>query len=138
MKPTKLYFYCAYSCMYDTLHGMYDGNIEETTYDEAALEATECSRDVIESFHNIMEDIYSSVNELLGYEDTPDEPDEEYLDEVENAIQEEIAYVLYEVTEEGHNHVEEMLADVSDYQYYFKQGWLTLCEEDRQYIITPL
>lgn len=133
MKPKKLYFYCAFSCMYGTLHGMYDGNIEETTYDEITLEATECSRDVIDSFHHIMEDIYSSVNEMLGYEDTPDEPDEEYLDEVENAIQEEIAYVLYEVTEEGRDHVEEMLADVSDYEYYCEQGWLAPCEENCQF-----
>lgn len=133
MKTTKLYFYCAFSYMYGTLHGMYDGNIEETTYDEATLEATECSRNVIESFHNILEDIYSSVNEMLGYEDTPDNPDEEYLDEVESIIQEEIAYVLYEVTRVGRNHTEEMLADVSDYEYYREQGWLVPCEEDRQF-----
>jgi hypothetical protein len=88
---------------------------------------------VIESFHNILENIYLSVNEMLGYEDTPDEPNEEYLDEVENIIQEEIAYVLYEVTMVGRNHVEEMLADVSDYEYYCEQGWLVPCEEYRQF-----
>lgn len=127
MKPTKLYFYCAFSCMYGTLHGMYDGNIEETTYDEATLEATECSRNVIESFHNIMENIYSSVDEMLGYEDTPDNPDEEYLDELEASIEEECEYSLYEITPEGEAHWDEMEADYESYEDYLKKGWLKNC-----------
>lgn len=67
----NLYFYCAFSSMYDTLHGMYDGNIEEGTLDDMEINAHECSRQVIEGYDCIMQAIHDDVNETLGYDDTP-------------------------------------------------------------------
>lgn len=43
---------------------------------------------------------------------------------MEAAIGEEIAYVVYRVTEEGENHIDEMEEDVSNYPDYVKNGWL--------------
>lgn len=110
--------------MYDTLHGMYDGNIEEGTLDDMEINAHECSRQVIEGYDCIIQAIHDDVNEIFGYDDTPDDPDEDYLDELQSAIEEEIAYVVYRVTEEGENHIDEMEEDVSNYPEYVKNGWL--------------
>ena len=124
MKNEGLYFYCGFSSMYDTLHGMYDGNIEEGTLDDMEINAHECSRQVIEGYDCIMQAIHDNVNETLGYDDTPDEPNEEYLDELEAVIEEEVAFVIYLVTPEGENHIDEMEEDVSNYPEYVKNGWL--------------
>lgn len=124
MKNEGLYFYCGFSSMYDTLHGMFDGNIEEGTLDDMELNAQECSRQVIENYDCIMQAIHDDLNETFGYDDTPDDPDEDYLDALEAAIGEEIAYVVYRVTEEGENHIDEMEEDVSNYPDYVKNGWL--------------
>lgn len=124
MKKNNLYFYCAFSQMYDTLHGMYEGNIEEGTFDSIKLTAQECSRQVIESYDCILEAIHNDVNETFEYDGTPDDPDDDYLDALEAAIEEEIAYVVYLVTEEGENHIDEMEEDVSNYSEYVKNGWL--------------
>ena len=122
---SNLYFYCGFSKMYETLHGMYDGNIEECSFAEAKLEAEACSRSVIESYDCILSDIHSNVNEELGYDNTPDEPDEEYVAALEEAIEYEMDYVVYLVTEEGENHIDEMETDVSNYPEYVENGWLT-------------
>ncbi len=119
-----MYFYCGFSAMYGALHGMFDGGIEECTLAEAELEAKECSRGVIENYDCIMQDIHDSVNDMLFYDETPDDPNDEYLDALEEEIESEISYVVYRVTEEGENHIDEMEEDVSNYSEYAKNGWL--------------
>ena len=121
---SNLYFYCGFSKMYETLHGMYNGGIEECSFAEAKLEAEYCARTVIENYDCILSDIHSNVNEELGYDDTPEEPDDEYLDALEEAIDYEMEYVVYLVTEEGENHIDEMEEDVSNYSEYVENGWL--------------
>ena len=121
---SNLYFYCGFSKMYETLHGMYSGGIEECSFAEAKLVAEECARSVIENYDCILSDIHSNVNEELGYDDTPEEPDDEYLDALEEAIEYEMEYVVYLVTEEGENYIYEMEDDVSNYPEYVENGWL--------------
>ena len=121
---SNFYFYCGFSKMYETLHGMYDGGIEECSFAEAKLEAEECARSVVENYDCILSDIHSNVNEELGYDDTPEEPDDEYIDALEEAIEYEMEYVVYLVTEEGENHIDEMEMDVSNYPEYVENGWL--------------
>lgn len=131
---TSNYLYIANSQMYGMLHGMHTGGcLDSLTLEDAKEIARTEAYDVVTGYDCILEAIHEDLNDQFGYDETPEEPDEEYLDEVENAIQEEIAYVLYEVTKVGRDHVEEMLADVSDYEYYCEQGWLAPCEEEHQF-----
>lgn len=124
MIKNPLYFYCSYTSMYGTLHGMYDGNIEECDLADAELNAKECSREVMESYECCMEDVHATVNEQLGYDDTPDFPDEEYLDALEEEIEQNLEYVLFRVTEAGENHIDEMEEDYSEYESFVAAGWL--------------
>ena len=71
-----------------------------------------------------MNDIYEDANQQFDYIDTPDDPPEDYLDYVEDRIQEEVEYVIFEVTEMGRAHAEEMEHDPSGYANYEKEGWL--------------
>lgn len=124
MKKNNLYFYCSFSAMYETLHGMYNGGINEDSFECTTFIAEDESRTIIENYGCIIEAIHDEVNEQLGYDDTPDDPDDEYLDALEDAIEQEISYVIYKVTEEGENHLDEMEEDPSGYEWYLKNGWL--------------
>lgn len=76
-----------------------------------------------------MSDIYDSLNEEFGHDETPEEPDEEYFDVLEDAIEDECEYSLYEITSEGEAHRDEMGANYESYKDYLKAGWLTPVDE---------
>ena len=125
---TSNYFYIANSQMYGMLHGMRtDGCLDSVTLEDAKEIALSEAYDIVTGYNCIMEAIHEDVNERLGYDDTPDNPDEEYLDELEAAIEEECEYSLYEITPEGEEHWDEMEEDYESVEEYLKNGWLKNC-----------
>ena len=127
---TSNYFYIAHSQMYGMLHGMHTGGCLYTiTLEEAKEIAYSEAYDVVTGYDRIMSDIHDSLNEEFGYDETPEEPDEEYLDALEDAIQEECEYSLFEITPEGEAHLDEMEANYESYEDYLKAGWLTPIDE---------
>lgn len=123
------YFYVAHSQMYGMLHGMNTGGCLDTvTLEDAKEIARSEAYDVITGYDCIMEAIHEDINERFGYDETPEEPDEEYLNELEAAIEEECEYSLYEITPEGVAHWNEMDADYESADEYLKNGWLKVCE----------
>ena len=120
----KLYLYCSFSSTYDTLHGMYEGGLATCSFRDVKEIAHAAAVDVIDSYDCIMNSIYEDANQEFDYVDVPDVPSEDYLDYVEDRIQEEVEYIIFEVTEVGRAHTEEMENDPSDYVNYEKNGWL--------------
>ena len=124
------YFYVAYSQMYGMLHGMHTGGcLDNVTLEDAKEIARTEAYDVVTGYDCIMNDIYDSLNEEFGYDETQEDPDEEYLDALEDAIEDECEYSLYEITPEGEEHWDEMEADYESYKNYVKAGWLTPIDE---------
>ena len=124
------YFYVAYSQMYGMLHGMHTGGcLDNVTLEEAKEIARTEAYDVVTGYDRIMSDIYDNLNEEFGYDETPEGHDEEYLDALEDAIEEECEYSLYEITPEGEAHRDEMKADYESYEDFLKAGWLTPIDE---------
>ena len=122
------YFYVAHSQMYGMLHGMYNGGcLDTTTLEDAKEIALSEAHDVVTGYDCIMEAIHEDLNDQFGYDDIPEEPDEEYLDELEAAIEEECEYSIYEITPEGEAHWDEMEADPESVDDYVKNGWLKNC-----------
>lgn len=122
------YFYVAHSQMYGMLHGMYSGGCLDTiTLEDAKDIAQAEAYDVVTGYDCILESIHQNLNEQFGYDDTPEEPDEEYLDELEAAIEEECEYSIYEITPKGEAHWDEMEADPESVDDYVKNGWLKNC-----------
>ena len=120
------YFYVAYSQMYGMLRGMHTGGcLDNVTLEEAKEIARTEAYDVVTGYDCIMSDIYASLNEEFGYDETLEDPDEEYLDALEDAIEDECEYLLYEITPEGEAHRDEMEADYESYEDFLKAGWLT-------------
>ena len=120
------YFYIAHSQMYGMLHGMHTGGcLDNVTLEEAKEIARTEAYDVVTGYNCIMNNIYYNLNEEFGYDETPEDPDEEYLDALEDAIEDECEYSLYEITPEGEEHWDEMEADYESYENYVKAGWLT-------------
>ena len=96
------YFYIAYSQMYGMLHGMHTGGcLDNVTLEDAKEIARSEAYNVVTGYDCIMSDIYDSLNEEFGHDETPEEPDEEYFDALEDAIEDECEYSLYEITSEG-------------------------------------
>lgn len=126
MSPNNepLYLYCSFSSTYGTLHGMYEGGLAEGSLRGVKEIAHSAAVDVIDSYDCIMNCIYEDANAEFDYVDTPDDPSDEYSDHIEDRIQEEVGYIIFEVTEAGRAHTEEMEADPSDYVNYEKEGWL--------------
>ena len=126
---TSNYLYTAHSQMYGMLHGMHTGGCLDTvTLEDAQEIAHSEAYDVATGYDCIMEAIHDDLNERFGYDDTPDNPDEEYLDELEASIEEECEYSLYEITPEGEAHWDEMEADYEAYEDFLKDGWIRSCE----------
>ena len=129
---TSNYFYIAHSQMYGMLHGMHTGGcLDNLTLEDAKDVAHCCAYDVVTGYDCIMEAIHEDLNEQFGYDETPEEPDEEYLDALEDAIQEECEYSLFEITPEGEAHWDEMEADYESYEDFLKSGWLAPIDERR-------
>lgn len=125
---TSNYFYIAHSQMYGMLHGMHTGGcLDNLTLEDAQDIARGEAYDVVNSYDCIMEAIHSDINENFGYDDTPEEPNEEYLDALEEAIEEESNYSLWEITPEGEAHWNEMEADYESYEDFLKEGWIKSC-----------
>ena len=126
---TSNYLYIANSQMYDMLHGMHTGGcLENVTLEDAKETARAEAYDIVTGYDCILETIHQDLNELFGYDDTPEEPDEEYLDELEDAIMEECEYNIWEITPEGEAHWDEMEEDPESVDDYLKNGWLKVCE----------
>ena len=124
------YFYVAYSQMYGMLHGMHTGGcLDNVTLEEAKEIARTEAYDVVTGYDRIMSDIYDSLNEEFGYDETSEDPDEEYLDALEDAIEDECEYLLYGITPEGEEHWDEMEADYESYEDFLKAGWLIPIDE---------
>ena len=124
------YFYVAYSQMYGMLHGMHTGGcLDNVTLEEAKEIARTEAYDVVTGYDRIMSDIYDSLNEEFGYDKTQEDPDEEYLDALEDAIEDECEYSLYEITPEGEEHRDEMEANYESYEDFLKAGWLIPIDE---------
>lgn len=127
---TSNYFYIAHSQMYGMLHGMYTGGcLDNVTLEEAKEIARTEAYDVVTGYDRIMSDIYDSLNEEFGYDETPEDPDEEYLDALEDAIEDECEYSLYEITSEGEAHRDEIEEKYESYEDFLKAGWLTPIDE---------
>lgn len=125
IETNMLYFCCGFSSSYGPSHGMYYGTIDNySSLAEAEIEARDLSREVVENYDCIMEDILACANEEMYCDETPDDPSVEYLDVVEEMINEELASVVYLVTVEGEQHINEMESDMSDYPRYLVNGWL--------------
>lgn len=126
---TSNYFYTAHSQMYGMLHGMHTGGCLSNVTLEDAKNFARCEAyDVVTDYDCIIGAIYEDVNERFGYDDTPNNPSESYLDEVEEAIEEECEYSLFEITPEGEAHCDEMEANYESADEYLKNGWLKVCE----------
>ena len=124
------YFYVAYSQMYGMLRGMHTGGcLDNVTLAEAPEIVRTEAYDVVTGYDCIMSDIYDSLNEEFGYDETSEDPDEEYLDALEDAIEDECEYSLYEITPEGEEHRDEMEADYKSYEDFLKAGWLAPIDE---------
>ena len=126
---TSNYLYIANSQMYGMLHGMHTGGCLDTvTLEDAKEIARSEAYDVVTGYDCILEAIHEDLNEQFGYDNTPDIPDEEYLDALEDAIQEECEYFIYEITPEGEAHWDEMETDYEAYEDFLKDGWIRSCE----------
>lgn len=122
------YFYVAHSQMYGMLHGMHTGGCLDTvTLEDAKEIARSEAYDVVTGYDCILEAIHEDLNDQFGYDETPEEPNEEYLDELEAAIEEECEYSLYEITPEGEAHWDEMEVDYENADEYLKKEWLKNC-----------
>ena len=122
------YLYIAHSQMYGMLHGMSAGGcLENVTLEDAKEIARSEAYDVVTGYDCILEAIHEDLNDQFGYDDTPDNPNEEYLDELEATIEEECEYSIYEITPEGEAHWDEMEADPESVDDYVKNGWLKNC-----------
>lgn len=125
---TSNYLYIANSQMYGMLHGMHTGGYLDTvTLEDAKEIARSEAYDVVTGYDCILEAIHEDLNERFGYDETPDNPNEEYLDELEASIEEECEYSIFEITLEGEAHWDEMEADYESYEDFLKEGWLKSC-----------
>lgn len=126
---TSNYLYVSHSQMYGMLHGIHTGGCLDTvTLEDAKEIARSEAYDIVTGYDCILETIHEDLNERLGYDNTPYNPDEEYLDELEDAIMEECEYSLFEITPEGEAHWDEMEMDYESYEDYLKEGWIIKVE----------
>ena len=81
----KRYFIYAYDNLYQGLHGMYDWTIYEGSFKEACITGQEMSRDVIEAYSCIYDELTDGLEE------------EDFEDEIYN----DTAYEIYELKEDA-------------------------------------
>lgn len=126
---TSNYFFVSNSQIYGMLHGMHTGGCLDTiTLEDAKEIARSEAYDVVTGYDCILEAIHEDLNEQFGYDETPEEPDEEYLDALEDAIMEECEYSIWEITPEGEAHWDEMEEEYEAYEDFLKDGWIRSCE----------
>ena len=125
---TSNYLYIANSQMYGMLHGMHTGGcLDSVTLEDAKEIARSEAYDIVTSYDCILEALHEDINEQFGYDETPENPSDEYLDALEEAIEEECEYSLWEITPEGEAHWDEMEEDYEDVDEYCRNGWLKSC-----------
>lgn len=98
----KRYFIYAYDEFYGGLHGIHDYCFDECTLHQAEEQGREMSYEVIESYGYLLEEI--------GGEDATEE-------EINEAIQEDIAYEIYELRDDAPSfeELEDMNLDPQSY-----------------------
>ena len=122
---TSNYFYIAHSHMYGMSHGMHTGGcLDNIALDDAREIALSEAYDIVTGYLCIMSDIYDALNEEFGYNEAPDESDKDYQYALEEAIQDECAYFIWEITPEGEEHWDEMEADYESYEDFLRFGWI--------------
>lgn len=106
----KKYFVYAYDDMYGGLHGMYEWCFIEGSYQEAEDYGEEMSRNVIDSYSEIRQNLFDCEDEEEIYERYSEE-------EIMEIIQEDIAYEIYEVRDDipSFEELEEMNLDPESY-----------------------
>lgn len=123
----KLYLYCSFSSSYGTLHGMYDGGLATCCLRDVKEIARAAAVDIINGYDCLIEPIIEDAMAEYDYDCEPEEPCEAYLDYIEDRIQEEAEYLIFEVTEVGRAHAEEMENDPSNYENFEEEGWVIPC-----------
>lgn len=106
----KKYFVYAYEGIYGGLHGMYDWVFMEGSYAEAESYGVEMSSNVIDSYAEIRQNLFDVEDEEEIYARYSEE-------EVEEIIQEDIAFEIYEVRDDAppFKEMEEMNLDPESY-----------------------
>lgn len=92
------YFIYAYPHMYGGLHGMYDWDIVEGTYEDATYSAHELALQVIDDF-GLYEQLYSE-DEYRVDNDIPDDEEidwDDYHKSMEDLIEEEASFEVYKI-----------------------------------------
>ena len=105
----KRYFIYAYEEFYSGLHGIYDYCFDECTLHQAEEQGHEMSYEIIESYGYLLE-------EICGEDATEEEIDE--------AIQEDIAYEVWELRDDAPS-FEELEAMNLDPQSYIEEFCIT-------------
>ena len=127
---TSNYFFIAYSHMYGMNHGMHMGGcLDNIALDDAKEIAHAEAYDVVTGYGCIVSDIHEDINAQFDYDGTPEDPDEEYLEALEDAIEEECEYSIWEITPEGEEHWDEMEDDYESYEDFLKSGWIVPIDE---------
>lgn len=122
---TSNYFFIAYSHMYGMNHGMHMGGcLDNIALDDAKEIAHSEAYDVVTGYGCIISDIQDYINTQFDYDDTPENPNGDYLDALEDAIEEECEYSIWEITPEGEAHWDEMEDDYESYEDFLKSGWI--------------
>ena len=107
----KRYFIYAYDEFYGGLHGIYDYDFDECTFQQAEGRGYEMSYNLIES--------YSFIQEELCSEDATEE-------EIEEAIEEYIVYEIWELKDDAPSFIELEVMNL-DPQSYIEE----YCKHDR-------
>lgn len=129
-QDVKHYLVLGYSAGYGTLHGMWNGDIEEATLCGAEIDARDFAIDTITDYSCIMEDIHSTAREEMDFEDESEIPEDGDLRDdydfcVDELIEQEVETIVLEVTTEGMEHINDMHAEgLDNYDTFIKNGWL--------------
>lgn len=112
----KKYFIYAYDSLYCGLHGMYEWCFIEGNYIDVVYEAIEMSANVIESYSDIRDTLFDCEDEEI-YERYSEE-------EINEIVQEDIAYEIYEIREDAPS-FEELYEMNLDPQSYIEEFCIT-------------
>ena len=119
------YFFIAYSHMYGMNHGMHMGGcLDNIALDDAKEIAHSEAYDVVTGYGCIVSNIQEYISAQFDYDEIPEDPNEEYLEALEDAIEEECEYSIWEITPEGEEHWDEMDDDYESYEDFLKSGWI--------------
>ena len=125
------YLIYAYENLYGGLHGMCSYTVVEKRDDRDAFEtAAQLSREVIDSYDCILQDLEEEVREYH------DETDDEFADDLEQVIEEDIAYEVYKINVKAVDHdptVEELEDLFWEDEDYFFEHYCSLIPMGREF-----